>query len=103
MPKGKGKEKEDSPWRDGFLFLGNHLALDFLNTRPFQHGEAMELLPDLAALLCWFQAAGLLTRAQLASLQQRWGQSTVARRVMEDVRSLRERLHQDVLRWEDGL
>ncbi len=28
-----------SDWKDGFLFLGNHLALDFLNTRPVQNGE----------------------------------------------------------------
>ena len=31
----------DSDWKDGFLFVGNHLALDFLNTRPVQNGEPM--------------------------------------------------------------
>lgn len=30
--------------RDGFLFLGNQLALDFLNTRPILNGKTMELL-----------------------------------------------------------
>ena len=42
--------RDASVWKDGFLFVGNHLALDFLNTRPVQDGEAMELLPDFAAL-----------------------------------------------------
>jgi hypothetical protein len=53
------KAVRKSDWRDGFLFLGNHLALDFLNTHPVQNGEAVELLPDFDALLRWFQAADL--------------------------------------------
>ena len=56
----QSKTIPDSDWRDGFLFVGNHLALDFLNTRPVQNGEPMELLSDFGALLRWFQAAGLL-------------------------------------------
>ena len=40
------KAGQKSDWKDGFLFLGNHLALDFLNTRPVRNGEAVELLPD---------------------------------------------------------
>ena len=27
-------------WRDGFLFVGNHLLLDFINTRPIMDGES---------------------------------------------------------------
>ena len=33
--------KRGSDWKEGFLFLGNQLALDLLNTRPVQNGEAM--------------------------------------------------------------
>jgi len=28
------KAESDLDWRDGFLFVGKHPALDFLNTRP---------------------------------------------------------------------
>src|SRR5207253_10594774 len=35
--------------KDGFLFVGNQVALDFVNTRPVQNGEPMELLPDFPA------------------------------------------------------
>lgn len=49
----------DSDWRDGFLFLGNQLSLDFLNTRPVMDGGPVELLPDGAALTRWLAAAGL--------------------------------------------
>ena len=49
----------NSDWRDGFLFLGNQLSLDFLNTRPVIDGSPVELLPDSAALRRWLAAAGL--------------------------------------------
>jgi predicted RNA-binding Zn ribbon-like protein len=92
----------DSPWRDGFLFLGNQLALDFLNTRPVQNGEPMELLPDFSAFLRWFQAADLLSSREATHLQQQWGQSGEARRALEEARGLREALRKEILAWEDG-
>ena len=91
-----------SDWRDGFLFLGNHLALDFLNTRPVQNGEAVELLPDFDALLRWFQAADLLSSGEVESLRQQWGQSARAQHVVEAMRELRERLRKEVLATERG-
>jgi predicted RNA-binding Zn ribbon-like protein len=91
-----------SDWRDGFVFLGNHLALDFLNTRPVQNGETVELLPDFDALLRWFQAAGLLRSGEATSLRQQWGESTRARHVVAAMRELRERLRKEVLARERG-
>jgi predicted RNA-binding Zn ribbon-like protein len=96
------KEKPGSNGKDGFLFVGNHLALDFLNTRPVQGGEPVELLPDFGAVLRWFRAAGLLSSRQAHSLQVEWGQSAQAQRTVEAVRQLRERLGQEILNWEDG-
>jgi len=96
------KAKPDSAWKDGFLFLGNHLALDFLNTCPAPNGEPLELLPDFSALLRWFHAAGLLTLRQRASLQEQWGDSARARRAVEAVRELRERIREEVAAWEKG-
>ncbi len=89
-------------WKDGFLFLGNHLALDFLNTCPVQNGEAVELLPDFDALLRWFQAADLLSAREVASLRQQWGESTRAQHAVEAMRELRERLRKEVLARERG-
>jgi predicted RNA-binding Zn ribbon-like protein len=91
-----------SDWRDGFLFLGNHLALDLLNTRPVQNGEPMELLPDFGALLRWFQAADRLTSRKAAELQRRWGESARAKRTVEAIRELREKLRKQILPWEEG-
>jgi predicted RNA-binding Zn ribbon-like protein len=89
-------------WKDGFLFVGNQVALDFVNTRPVQNDEPMELLPDFPALLRWFQAASLLTSREVANLQQHWGQSIRARHVLELMRALRERLRKEILSWEGG-
>jgi predicted RNA-binding Zn ribbon-like protein len=99
---GEAKAVGNSDWKDGFLFLGNHIALDFLNTRPVQNGEAVELLPDFDALLRWFRAAGLLSPREATSLRQQWGKSARAQHVIEDMRKLRERLRKQVLLRERG-
>src|SRR5207249_260224 len=91
----------DSDWRDGFLFVGNHLALDFLNTRPVQNGEAIELLSNFGALLRWFQAAGLLSTREMVNLQ-RQGESVTARRTLKAMRQFREKLRKEVLATEGG-
>src|SRR5215469_8215050 len=96
------KPLRKSDWKDGFLFLGNHLALDFLNTSPVQNGEAVELLNDFEALLRWFQAADLLSAREAASLRQQWGESARALHVAESMRELRERLTKEILAWERG-
>ena len=92
----------ESDWKDGFLFVGNQVILDFLNTRPMQNGELTELLPDFGALLRWFEAAGLVRSREAATLRQRWGNSAEARRAVKAMRALRERLRNQVVRWERG-
>jgi predicted RNA-binding Zn ribbon-like protein len=92
----------NSDWKQGFLFVGNQLALDFLNTRAVQDGEAVELLPDFKALLRWFQAAELINARDAANIQRRWGGSDHARQTLEAARVLREELRKEVLAWERG-
>src|SRR5258708_24546612 len=88
--------------KDGFLLVGNHLALDFVNARPVQNGESVELLPDFSALLRWFQAAELLSAHDAASLKQKWETSVRARRTAEAIRALREKLRTEILRPQRG-
>ncbi|HYL92123.1 MAG TPA: ABATE domain-containing protein [Alphaproteobacteria bacterium] len=99
---GKSSAVSSSDWRDGFLFVGNQLILDFLNTCPVQDNQPMELLPDVSALLRWFHAAELLSAQDAASLQRRWADSIRARRTLQAMRALREKLRKDVLAWEHG-
>jgi predicted RNA-binding Zn ribbon-like protein len=89
-------------WKDGFLFIGNQLALDFLNTCPVQDGKPQELLSDVNALLRWFRAAKLLSAAKFTTLQTQWANSPRASRTLEEIRALREKLRKEVLAWESG-
>jgi predicted RNA-binding Zn ribbon-like protein len=89
--------------KDGFLFLGNQLTLDFVNTRPVQNGQPIELLPNFVTLLRWFQAAGLLNSGQVAALRQEWDGSKRARGIAEAMLVLREKLRKQLLTWERGM
>jgi predicted RNA-binding Zn ribbon-like protein len=94
--------KPRSDWKHGFLFVGNQLALDFVNTRPALNDEPVELLHGFRALLRWFQAAELLDARQAAKIEARWGQSDRARQTVEAARDLREKLRKEILAWERG-
>src|SRR5437899_12995707 len=96
------KAMRKSDWTNGFLFVRNELALDFLNTRPVQNGKPSELLPDFGALLRWFQAADLLSSREVGSLQRQWGGSASAQRTTQAMRKLRERLRKEILAWAHG-
>jgi len=84
-------------WRDGFLFVGNQLSLDFLNTRPVVDGKPVELLPDSASLLRWLAAAGLLTMRRAAQLVPPKGDPGLPK-----LREFRETWRQVVLQLEAG-
>ncbi len=99
---GTKASKTNSDWKQGFLFVGNPLALDFLNTRPVQNGEAVELLPDFKALLRWLQAAELIKARQAVNLEKRWGESDRAQQTLSAAWELREKLRKEILAWERG-
>jgi len=92
--------KQHPGWDRGFLFLGNQLALDLLNTRPAPDGVPIELLPDFPALLAWFQAAALLRAQEAERFRRRWSKSVRAAGVLQKVRQFREALRIEVLHSE---
>jgi len=84
-------------WRDGFLFVGNQLSLDFLNTRPVIDGKPVELLPDSESLVRWLAAAGLSTKhleGQIVASKTDLG--------LAKLREFRETWRRVVLRLEAG-
>jgi predicted RNA-binding Zn ribbon-like protein len=95
--------KVPDEWRDGFLFVGNHLALDFLNTRPILADGPKELLPDVDALVRWLVASGLLTRQNGKALAKKWSDTPQAAALLRELLKFRERLRAVVIRQEAGL
>jgi predicted RNA-binding Zn ribbon-like protein len=91
-PRAKSKD-----WRDGFLFLGNQLSLDFLNTRPVIDGKPVELLTDSASLRRWLAASGLLTKRQAGQIA-----GSNADRGLPKLREFREMWRRVVLQLEAG-
>src|SRR5215467_9373130 len=93
-------KQNGSDWRDGFLFLGNHLALDFVNTRPTPKGEPVELLTDFPALLKWFQAAEVIDAADAERLNHLDGDSSDKAGALATALSFREKLQRSVVSLE---
>lgn len=98
----KPKAKQSTDWKNGFLFLGNEVVLDFLNTHPVTDGEAMELLPDFKTFVRWLCSASLVSSREAAKLEQRWADSVHAHRTVQAVREFRERMRKEILTWERG-
>jgi len=95
-------KKTSREWIDGFLFVGNHLALDFLNTRPVLAEGPKELLPDVDALVRWLVASGLLTRAEGRALARKWRRTPQSARFLRELLKFRERLRATIIRQEAG-
>lgn len=96
------KAASRSDWKDGFLFVGNELVLDFVNTRPVQDGKPTELLKDFGAVLRWFQAADTLNPEEAASLERKWEGTAIGQKATAAMKDLRERLRAEIFAWEEG-
>ena len=55
------------------LFLGNHPAIDFLNTEFSPDGKTVETIGDGRAFLDWLVGAGLLEETVAAKFLRRFG------------------------------
>jgi predicted RNA-binding Zn ribbon-like protein len=93
-------------WVDGFLFVGNQLALDFLNTKLVLPDGPKELLPDMDALTRWLIASGLLESNKAAQKQKllarKWSSAPKAEAFLKQLLTFRERLRAEVIRLEKG-
>jgi predicted RNA-binding Zn ribbon-like protein len=96
-------EQPDSreDWRGRFLFVGNQLALDLLNTLLVQDGEPTELLATPADLADWLTSAGLISQAHASTLASGWTTGEAASELSE-IRAFREHLRSAVIDTEAG-
>jgi predicted RNA-binding Zn ribbon-like protein len=79
------------------LFIGNHPAIDFLNTTFAPEGQPVETIGDGRAFLEWMAAAGLLQAPAASRLRRRLGTGAMdaaaaeARKVREWARAWLDR------------
>ena len=58
---------DDAP----FVFLGERLWLDFVNTDDMRRGARVDTLRDFSALVGWLEAAGVLDAERAAGMRRR--------------------------------
>jgi predicted RNA-binding Zn ribbon-like protein len=80
------------------LFIGSHLAADFLNTAFEPYGEHVEIIGDGKQLLQWLQAAGVMNDEQAARFTRKLGTKALEA-AAADVRKLREWARAWLTRW----
>ena len=89
----------DSP---PFFFVGNHPALDLLNTAPVEGGVPVERLVDYATLLGWLSQANLVSAADAKKASTRWAGEKEGRDALLASLALRAALHDVVGRISSG-
>jgi predicted RNA-binding Zn ribbon-like protein len=80
------------------LFVGNHPAIDFLNTALAPNGEPIETIGDGKAYLEWLVAADLLDRPRATSLARLFGAKGLDGAAAE-ARKIREWARDWLVRW----
>jgi predicted RNA-binding Zn ribbon-like protein len=55
-----------------FLFVGNHLCLDFINTEVVMSGQPTDLLPSWKDVVAWLIEAGLVTGKEAKESERVW-------------------------------
>jgi predicted RNA-binding Zn ribbon-like protein len=96
------KENKNEDWRGNHLFVGNRLALDFLNTDLVANGEKVELLADATSAARWMAHAQLLTEQAAEKLEKAWQQIPRAATAVAGLRRFRDRLRAAIFAFEAG-
>ena len=85
-----------------FFFVGNHRALDFVNTEIASEGAPRELLTGLDDLVGWLVRAGALDGAAARAALARWGGRRQGEAAVETARALRAALRRLADAWSEG-
>ena len=75
-----------------FLFVGERLCLDFVNTRVVVHSQLVDLLQGFPDWVEWFLEAKVLNSSQARQALRRWKGSPQASGAFEVVKAFRESL-----------
>lgn len=79
---------------DRFLFLGNHLCLDFINTRIIEYGQPVDLIEDFEDFVDWCAAAKIFSAEQADRMRAQWAGTHEAAEMLARALAFRDSLHQ---------
>jgi predicted RNA-binding Zn ribbon-like protein len=79
------RTRSDKP----FLFVGNHLCLDFINTQMIVHGRPTDLLDDFSDLVAWLVQASVLDKTEEREVMKNWGGQRGGTQAFEEARTFR--------------
>lgn len=89
-----GEPKPDVP----FLFVGNHVCLDFINTHVALNGQLVELLATFSDLVTWLGQVHLLSQDEAKKIEKQWGNQAKGVEILEQTRAFRDTLREMVER-----
>jgi predicted RNA-binding Zn ribbon-like protein len=81
-----------TPAEPPFVFVGNHRALDFVNTEVAADGALRDLLGGVTDLVAWLERAGALDHASARRALARWGGKRAGDALLAEARQLRASL-----------
>jgi predicted RNA-binding Zn ribbon-like protein len=85
-----------------FLFVGNQLCLDFINTQFVLNGRPVDLLATFPDLVRWLVQVNLLGREEGKKIERRWGKQEEGAETLEQARTFRVTLREMVKRIAAG-
>ena len=85
-----------------FLFVGNQVCLDFINTRFVVDGQPVDLVATFSDLVTWLVQTGLLAETEAKRIERQWGKQAKSTETLEQARAFRITLREMVERIIDG-
>lgn len=76
-----------------FYFIGNHPALDYVNTKIVEKGHTVDLIATFDDFLDWLVKTGLLSESLGVRCKQAWGNTEQETEILAAAYILREHLH----------
>ncbi|HEV8329673.1 MAG TPA: ABATE domain-containing protein [Nitrospiraceae bacterium] len=85
-----------------FLFVGNQLCLDFINTEFVWNGRLVDLLATFSDLVTWLVQAHLLAGEEAKKIERKWGGQAEGVETLRQARAFRVTLRELVERMAAG-
>jgi predicted RNA-binding Zn ribbon-like protein len=93
-----GEQKPQIP----FVFVGNQVCLDFINTQLVLDGRSVDLMATFSDLVAWLVQADLLSEEEAKKMEQQGGRRAQGTQTIEQARAFRVTLWEMVERIAAG-